>query len=141
MHLLPAWQASTKGLKAKTIVPNPLGISPQTHVPCGWRRVLMHKHYNMFMHLYFLCFVTLIGCVLFVIIPAWVENCACLLFYFECFYIIIFFFYQSFLAFVSKIQKHIKSRKSKNFDRHYCVLSQACTALYLCTNGFVHLWA
>ena len=47
-------------------------------------------------------------------------------FFFKCFYIVAFD--QSFLAFVSKIQKHIKSRKSKKFDRHYCVLSQAyCT--------------
>ena len=82
-------------------------------------------------------FVTLIGCVLFVIIPACVDNCVCVFFfYFECFYIV---FYQSFLTFMSKIKKHI--RKSKNFDRHYCVLSQACFALYLCTNGFVHLRA
>ena len=32
---------------------------------------------------------------------------------------------QSFLVFMSKIQKHIKSRKSKKFDQHCCVLSQA----------------
>ena len=35
---------------------------------------------------------------------------------FEC------YFDKSLLAFVSKIQKHIKSRKSKKFDRHYYVL-------------------
>ena len=52
------------------------------------------------------------------------------------------FFYQSLLVFlVSKIQINIKSRKSKKFDRRYCVLSQACFALYLCTNGFMHLRA
>ena len=34
------------------------------------------------------------------------------------------FFYQSFLVFMSKIQKHIKSWKSKKVDRHRCVLSQ-----------------
>ena len=51
------------------------------------------------------------------------------------------FFDQSFLTFVSKIQKHIKSRKSKKFDRHYFVLSQTCFALYLCAYGFMHLWA
>ena len=56
---------------------------------------------------------------------------------FEC----LFLFDQSLLVFVSKIQKHIKSRKSKKFDRHYCVLSHACFALYLHTNGFVHLQA
>ena len=37
------------------------------------------------------------------------------------------------LLIVLKIQKHIKSRKSKKFDRHYYVLSQAFFALYLCT--------
>ena len=55
---------------------------------------------------------------------------------FEC-----FLFYQSLLTFVSKIQKHIKNRKSKKFYQHYCVLSHACFALYLRTNGFVHLRA
>ena len=39
-----------EGLKVLTLVPNPIGISLQTHVTCGWRRVLMHKHYNMSMH-------------------------------------------------------------------------------------------
>ena len=29
------WQASPEGLKDTTLVPNPIGISPQTHVPCG----------------------------------------------------------------------------------------------------------
>ena len=35
------WQTSTKGLKVTTLVPNPIGISPQTHVTCGWKRVHM----------------------------------------------------------------------------------------------------
>ena len=55
---------------------------------------------------------------------------------FEC-----FLFYQSLLTFVSKVQKHIKNRKSKKFNRHYCVLSHTCFALYLRTNSFVHLRA
>ena len=50
MHSPPVWQASPEGLKVITIVPNPLGISPQTQVWCGWRRVHMLKHYNMSMH-------------------------------------------------------------------------------------------
>ena len=29
------WQASVEGLKAITLVPNPIRISPQTHVMCG----------------------------------------------------------------------------------------------------------
>ena len=52
---------------------------------------------------------------------------------FKCYYIIVFD--QSFLVFMTKIQKHIKSRKSIKFDQHCCVLSQAYFALYLCTNG------
>ena len=77
------------------------------------KKVHMHKHYNMSMHKYFLCFVTLIGCVPFVIIPACVDNCVCLLFALNAF---TFFLGQYFLTFMSKIQKHIKSRKSKKFD-------------------------
>ena len=52
---------------------------------------------------------------------------------FKCYYIIVFD--QSFLVFMTKIQKHKKSRKSIKFDQHCCVLSQAYFALYLCTNG------
>ena len=44
MHSPPDWQASPEGLKVITIVPNPLGISPQTQVSCRWRRIHMHKH-------------------------------------------------------------------------------------------------
>ena len=50
MHSPPVWQASTKGLEATTLVSNLIRISPQMHVTCGWRGVLMHKHYNMSMH-------------------------------------------------------------------------------------------
>ena len=49
VHSPIAWKASHKGLKALTPVPNPTRISPQTQVTCGWKRVLMHKHYNMSM--------------------------------------------------------------------------------------------
>ena len=50
MHSPLVWQASAEGLKATTLVPNPVGISPQTHMTYGWRRVLLHKNYNMSMH-------------------------------------------------------------------------------------------
>ena len=63
-HSPTAWKASHEGLKALTPVPNPIRKSPQTQVKCGWKRVLMHKHYNMSMHQYFLCFVTLFGCLI-----------------------------------------------------------------------------
>ena len=63
-HSPTVWKASHEDLKALTPVPNPIRISPQTQVTCGWKMVLMHKHYNMSMHQYFLYFVTLFGCLL-----------------------------------------------------------------------------
>ena len=83
-------------------------------------------------------FVTLIGCVLFVISLACFENYCLFVFTLNVF---TFFFDQSLLVFVSKIQKHIKSRKCKKFDQHFCVMSHAYFSLYLRTNGFVHLRA
>ena len=65
VHSPLAWKASLKGLKVLTLVPNPIGISPQTHVMCGWRGVLIHKHYNMSIYQFFLYFVTMLDCVLF----------------------------------------------------------------------------
>ena len=44
VHSPTAWKASLESLKVLTLVPNPIGISPQTHVTCRWRRVLMHDH-------------------------------------------------------------------------------------------------
>ena len=61
----------------------------------------------------------MLGCVLLLF---WVDNCLLVFFCFKCFYIGVFD--QSFLVFMSKIQKHIKSRKSKKFDRHRWVLSK-----------------
>ena len=50
VHSPTVWKASLEGLKVLTLALNPIGISPQTHMTCRWRRVLMHKHYNMSMH-------------------------------------------------------------------------------------------
>ena len=50
VHSPTAWKASHEGLKARTLVPNPIRKSPQTQVTCGWKRVFMHKHYNMSMN-------------------------------------------------------------------------------------------
>ena len=50
VHSPTSWKVSLEGLKVVTLVPNPIGISTQMHMTCGWRRVLMHKHYNMSMH-------------------------------------------------------------------------------------------
>ena len=52
-----------------------------------------------------------------------------------------FFYYQYLLSFCQKSKNTQKIENPKKFDRHYCVLSQACFALYLCTNGFIHLRA
>ena len=82
---------------------------------------------------------TLIGCVFCVISLTSVENFCLLVFYLFLNVFIFIAFDKFFPAFVSKIQKHIKSRKSKKFDRHCYVLSQACFALYLRTNDIVHL--
>ena len=67
-----AWKASHESLKALTFVPKPIRKSPQTQVTCGWKRVLMHNHYNMSMHQYFLYFVTFLNVYLFIV---WVEIC------------------------------------------------------------------
>ena len=50
VHSPTTWKASLEGLKVLTLVPDPIRKSPQTQVTCGWRRILMHKHYNMSMH-------------------------------------------------------------------------------------------
>ena len=65
---------------------------------------------------------TLLGCVLYVeLIACFGKLC---LFLFICFFVFTsLFLINFFLAFLSKIQKHIKSRKSKKFDHHCWVLS------------------
>ena len=57
----PSWEAFQAVGECTNPVPNPIRISPQTQVTCGWKRVLMHMHYNMSMHQYFLYFVILFG--------------------------------------------------------------------------------
>ena len=101
MHSPPVWQASLEGLKVTTIVPNPLGISPQMQVSCGWRRVHMHKQYNIDC-LCDLCYLSSM---------CWKFLFVCLLFALNVF---TFFFYQSLFVFVSKIQKHIKVENPKS---------------------------
>ena len=43
------------------------------------------------------------------------------------------------IFFSSKIQKHIKNRKSKSLINFVEFCLKACFALYFCTNGLVHL--
>ena len=103
-------------------VPNPLRISPQTHVLCGWRRVHISIRtcpcINSF-YMLWLCLLCYHSSMFWQLLFVFFNRFECLL------------FDQSSHTFVSKIQKHIKSRKSKKFDRHYYVLSHTCLALYL----------
>ena len=101
VHSPTAWKASHECLKALTPIPNPIRKSPKMQVTCGWKRVLMHKHYNMSMPQYFLCFVTLFGCLIIDCIGWNLLVCFCILSF------IYFFvaFDQSFPSYVSKIQK------------------------------------
>ena len=101
-HSPTVWKVSHEGMKVLAPVPKPIRISPQTQVTCGWKRVLMHKHYNISMHQYFLCFVTLFGCLL---IDYVIWNL--LVFFLHSFIQIVFniAFDQSFHFYVSKIQK------------------------------------
>ena len=117
VHSPTAWKASREGLKALTPIPNPIRKSPQTQVTCGWKRVLMHKHYNMSMHQFFLYFVTVFDCLLIDYVGGCLFICLCILLF-------IFVFDQSFSSFVSKIQKSHKNWKIKKFYRHCWVLSQ-----------------
>ena len=132
MHSPTDWKASHKGLKALTPVPNPIRKSPQTQVMSGWKRALMHKHYNMSMHQYFLCFVTLV--ILIIDCIGW--NL------FVCFYILSFIFFlliNLFLLMCQKSKNHIKSKKSKSLIDIVKFCLKTCFALYLCANGFMHL--
>ena len=109
-HSPIVWKASHESLKALTPVPNPIRISPQTQVTCEWKMVLMHKYYNMSMHQYFLCFVTLFCCLL-------IDNVIWNLFF--CFCILsyklslILLWINLFILICQKSKNHIKSRKSK----------------------------
>ena len=107
VHSTTAWKALHEGLKALTLVPNPIRKSPQTQVTCGWKRVLMHKHYNMSMHQYFLCFMTVFDCLLI----DYVGGC---LFFYLCILLFIFFFLINFfLLMCQKSKNHIKIENQK----------------------------
>ena len=110
VHSPTSWKASHEGLKALTPIPNPIRISPQTQVSCGWKMVLMHKHYNMSMHQYFLCFVTLFGCLPIDYVIWNLFVCFCILLY-KLFSMLPLF--NLFILMCQKSKNHIKSRKSK----------------------------
>ena len=101
-----AWRASIGGLKVLTLVPDPSRISPQTHVTYGWQRVLMHKHYNMSMHQFFLCFVDMIGYML-CVFEYWFLICV--LFVFKM--LLIFSFFYCFCVKNPKTHKKLKIQK------------------------------
>ena len=109
-HSPIVWKASHEGLKALTPVPNPIRISPQTQVTCRWKSLLVHKHYNMSMHQYFLCFVTLFSC-LFIDYVIWnLFVCFCILSYKLSSILLLI---NLFILMCQKSKNHIKSRKSK----------------------------
>ena len=83
-------------------------------------------------------------CVLYLYILLLFTFCrahTCWQFVWHIFVSLLFVLDQSFLACVSKIQKHIKSRKSKSLIDLVEFCLKACFALYLCTDGLVHLRA
>ena len=125
VHSLTAWKASHEGLKALTPVPNPIRKSPQMQVTCGWKRVLMHKHYNMSMHQYFLCFVTVFDYLL-------IDYVGGFLFVYLCILLFIFVFDQSFSSYVSKIQKSHK-KKIENQKVWLTLLSFVSKLVLPCT--------
>ena len=104
------WKASHEGLKALTPIPNPIRISPQMQVTCGWKKLLMHKHYNLSVHQYFLYFVTLFGCLLIDYVIWNLFVCFCILSYKLS---SILFLINLFILMCQKSKNHIKSRKSK----------------------------
>ena len=112
-HSPIVWKASQEGLKALTPVPNPIRISPQTQVMYGWKRVLMHKHYNMSMHQYFLCFVTLFGCLLIGNVIWNLYVCFCILSYKLSSILLLIDLFILMCQKSKKKKNHIKSRKSK----------------------------
>ena len=78
-------------------------------VSCGWKRVLMNKHYNMSMHQYFLCFVTFFGCLLIDYVSWNMIVCFCILSYK---FFLLLLLINPFILMCQKSKNHIKSRKS-----------------------------
>ena len=127
-------------LKGLTPVPNPIRISPQTQVTCGWKRLLMHKYYNMSMHQYFLYFVTLFGCLLIDCLGWNLFVCFCILsFKMFFFFFLMLLFINLFLLMCQKSKNHIKNRKSESLIDIVKFCLKTRFALYLYANGFVHL--
>ena len=103
-------ESFTRRFEALTPVLNPIRISLQMQVTCGWKRVLIHKHYNISMHQYFLCFMTLFGC-LFIDYVIWnLFVCFCIFLYKLSSILLLI---NLFILMCQKSKNHIKSRKSK----------------------------
>ena len=109
-HSPTVWKASYEGLKVLTPVPNPIRISPQTQVMCGWKRVLMHKHYKCpCINTSYALWFCLVVCLLVMWFEIWLFVFAffhtnCLQY---CFWLIFLFLC------VKNPKNHVKSRKSK----------------------------
>ena len=138
VHSPTAWKASHEDLKALTPIPNLIRKSPQTQVTCGWKRVLMHKHYNMSMPQYFLCFVTLFGCLIIDCIGWNFLVCFCILSFI---FFLMLLLINLFLFMCQKSKNHIKSRKLKSLIDIVESCLKTCFTLYFCANGFVYLRA
>ena len=138
VHSPTTWKASYEGFKALTPVPNPIRKSPQTQVTCEWKGVLMHKCYNMSMHQYFLCFATLFGCLI-IDCVGWNLFVCFRILSFIYIYFLMLLLINLFLLMCKKSKNNIKNRKSKSLIDIVEFCLKTCFALYLCTNGFVHL--
>ena len=79
-------------------------------VTYGWKRVLMHKHYNLSMYQYFLCFVTWFSCLLIDYVIWNLFVCFCTLSYKLSSILLLI---NLFILVCQKSKNHIKSRKSK----------------------------
>ena len=85
-----AWKASLEGLKVLTLVPNPIGISPQTHMTCG------EEGYSCIsittcpcINTSYVVWLCLVVCLLVVWVDNWLFVCFCI----NCFYIVGFYHY------------------------------------------------
>ena len=142
VHSSTVWKASHESLKALTPVPNLIRKSPQMQVMCGWKKILMHKHYNMSMHKhynmsmhqYFLCFVTLFDCLIIDCMGWNLSVCFCILSFI---FFLMLLLINLFLFMCQKSKNHIKSRKSKSLIDIVESCLKTCFALYLCAYGFV----
>ena len=96
----------------------------------------MHKQYNMSMHQYFLCFVTLFGCFDY---RLYGLKFVCLFLHTFIHFFLLLLLINLFLLMCEKSKNHIKGRKSKSLIDIVEFCLKTCFAVYVCANDFVHL--